>query len=275
MAKRSKAVPETITPAPKRKLEQPAPKPVRASMTQAEALRGFTTQAHSWHRQSIMLVASGSVCLIVGCYTEPRVDYDDMLERLREKVAETGIAQAQIYKYTGLCKALVQHIAQEYPVGGPIAEVLLCKRSDDAMSAIVKYLEKCKVKSLDSLGVMLGKYQRSEPEAGTAPALVPGQNSNGAHEKESNVIVMPSRSTAQAIAQRITAEPEVLRELSEETLVASYVKAGNPAAGLIEESIEFLRTARECTRLIGRLEKKRDAIMGERTKGMTRQAQHA
>lgn len=240
-------------------------KPLKARMTTESALSAFHLQAKVWHKASLCVLSSAAVCLIVGTYAEPRIEHDTMTEKLRAKVAEVGVKEAQIYRYLGLAKALVQHMATEHLVGGPIPEVVSCRKAEDAMEIIMAYLATKKIRSLDALGVMVGKYGRSE----VAKDLETSEDTEveaGPHLVPDMPPVLPTRAASPAVAARIISEPEVLNNLDAREIVTSYIRAGNTAASLIEAAIDYLRTRREIDRMIGRLEKKKAALETEKEK---------
>lgn len=238
-----------------------AAEPTRARITTRDAVTAFNAQAKLWHRSSICMVSSAAVAIIVGTFAEPKVLADEMVQMLRERVAETGIKEAQIYKYLGLSRALVQHIAADFTVGGPVVDVLQAKTPEDAMNVIVAFLEKKKVRSLDALGVLVGKYQRSDRDDDEGSDGSGGENGN-----VTQLPIQPSRSAAAAIVQRIVSEPAVLQAIDEDALMASYVKAGNTSPlKLIAEAIAYINSVRECNTLIAKLEKKRDALRSSKT----------
>lgn len=234
-------------------------KPLKARMTTESALNAFHTHAKVWHKASLCVLSSAAVCLIVGTYSEPRTEHDTMTEKLRAKVSEVGVKEAQIYRYLGLAKALVQHIAGEHLIGGPIPDVVNSRKADEAMEIILKYLTSKGVRSLDALGVMVGKYGRAEPKdedenedtetVQSGPHLVPDMPP-----------AVPTRAAAPAIAARIMAEPAVLNNLEAHEIVTSYVKAGNTAAALIESAIDYIKTVREVNKLLNKLTKKKEAL---------------
>lgn len=236
-------------------------KPLKAKMTTESALNAFHTHAKVWHKASLCVLSSAAVCLIVGTYSEPRTEHDTMTEKLRAKVSEVGVKEAQIYRYLGLAKALVQHIAGEHLIGGPIPEVVGCRKPDEAMEIVLKYLTSKGVRSLDALGVMVGKYGRAEPrdeDENDTPVVA------GPHLVTEMPPAQPTRATAPAIAARIISEPAVLNNLEASEIVTSYVKAGNTAASLIESAVDYLKTVREVNRLIGKLTKKREALEAQK-----------
>lgn len=235
------------------------PETLKAIITVREAERAFVEEAGQWHRASLRMVAMGGVAIIVALYQKDKRDMDATLQVLRDKVADTGVKEAQIYRYVGLAKALVQHLATEFALGGPVVEVLRARKPEDAALAILRYMETKRVRSLDALGVMVGKYARSErtpvapEEVPTAPADEPAT-------------AAPSRSTPEAVVARIIEEPEVLNRLPVENLVSSFLKAGNSACELVEEAIDFVRSTRELDRIERAVKAKRNSLTREKAR---------
>lgn len=143
--------------------------PLVATIKESDALAHFTARAHTWHRESIAVVSSAAVCLIVGLHAS--IEYDVTIEKLKAAVAERGIKEAQIFKYVGLARALVNHISGKFKVGGPMIDVLKADNAEAAMDVLRTYLSKQKVDSLDDLGVLVGKYQRTASKR--APKTAP------------------------------------------------------------------------------------------------------
>lgn len=227
---------------------------VIASMRPNEAVAGFKKQATNWHRASMSMVASGAVCLIVGAYSPNgnRVEYDAMILRLKQEVAETGIKQAQIYKYIGLSRGLVSNILSRGGVEGEVTQaVLKAKTHDEGMEAILAFLAKEKVKSLDGLGVLVGRYKRSEG---------PPEEEHETPEGGEATAATATRATPEAIGERIKSDPEVLNAVSAVDLVQSYMSAGHKPSELIEALIPHIDSARECGKLITKLNHKLELL---------------
>lgn len=235
------------------------PETLKAIIKVKDAERAFVEEASQWHRASIRMVAAGTMAIIVALYQENTRDMDATLDVLRDKVADTGVKEAQIYRYVGLSKALVQHIATQFAVGGPVVEVLRARKPEDAIVAVLHYLETKRVRSLDALGVMVGKYARSDRTA-VGPEEVTALPETDAPS------ISPSRSTPEAVAARIVSEPEVLNSLPTESLVSSFLKAGNSAVDLAEEAIDFIRTMRELDRVEKAITVKRKSLAKEKAK---------
>lgn len=233
------------------------PETLKAIIKMRDADRAFVEEAGQWHRASIRMVTAGAMAIIVALYQENTRDMDTTLDVLRDKVADTGVKEAQIYRYVGLSKALVQHLATQFAIGGPVVEVLRARKPEDAILALLRYLETKRVRSLDALGVMVGKYARSERTA------VGPEEVTTLHEDDAPSI-SPSRSTPEAVAARIVSEPQVLNSLPTESLVSSFLKAGNSAVDLAEEAIDFVRTVKELDRIEKAVNAKRKALTKER-----------
>lgn len=223
-----------------------------AAMSQGVAIEGFKDQAKAWHRSSIAVVASAAVCMIVGAYSPTaKVAYDNTEALLKKEVAEIGIKQAQIYKYIGLARALVSFMVLKHKIGGPLLDVLRARDHDTAMDALVDYLTKARVRSLDSLGVMVGKYKRTVP--------LPEEEAPKTQAEQTEEVpkaVTPTRATAQAIAARLIEEPNVLNALPAKDFVTSFIQAGHRPSELIEALIPHIDTVKECSTLIDKLDKK-------------------
>jgi hypothetical protein len=140
------------------------PNPTVAHISQSDALRAFATSCVAWNGAGVRLVAAGAVALIVGAYSpRNRVEYSATMEKLRKVVDERGVKQAQAYKYLGLSRELCMHLAAKYPIGGPVADVLAATDATQASEVLVSWLANQGIKSLDGIGLLVGRYQRSEP----------------------------------------------------------------------------------------------------------------
>ncbi len=157
---------------------EPGAPPV-AAIQLADAVAGFKDRATAWHKSTIAVVASASVCLIVANFAKDgrsRHDYDDTVERLHAAVAEKGLREAQVYRYIGIARALITHLSAKSE--GTIFDVLACDDEREAVDVILGYFAGEKVKSLDDAGVLVGKYQRSSGartsgSSGRSPVGVP------------------------------------------------------------------------------------------------------
>jgi hypothetical protein len=223
-----------------------------AKMAPSVAISGFKAQAQLWHRQSLAVVASGAVCMIVGAHAPNgnRIEYDGTVAKLKVAVAETGIRQAQIYKYVGLSRAFVSHLFKSFQVtDGPVQGVLQAADHDEAMKVLLDYMAKEKLKSLDDLGVFVGKYRRTENGA-------PAEGAGDGDGEGQDGAPTPTRASPEAIAARVVSDPQVLNAVSAPDLVQSYLTAGHKPSELIEALIPHIDTVRECSKLITKLTNK-------------------
>lgn len=156
--------------------------PPVAALEFTEAMNGFKATALLWHRSTTAVVASATVCMIVAAHLpneKDRSNYDATVDKLRKAVAERGLQEAQVHRYIGLARALVTHLTSaKTKAGGPVFDVLACTTHDEAVESIIGYLTAHKVKSLDAIGVLVGKYKRSPRRApvGTPPAAPAPRN---------------------------------------------------------------------------------------------------
>lgn len=247
--------------------EKPVPEPVLAKVSPADAMAHFKTATAQWQGSSLLLVVSGAICLIAGLYSQDKVDYETTILKMKAEVALRGIKEAQSYKYIGLARYLVQHLNQKFPVGGPILDVTRAEDWESAAGAIQRYLEKAKVKTLDDLGVLLGRYQRTptKPRGEVeSPSLVPSQAPGG------NVVALPTRAQVSAIQARIKAQPDILTGMKPIDFAHTCVKSGRDPAEMIEAFIPYLTSTRQIAKIITRLEKKAEAIKSGQVSDLSR-----
>lgn len=225
------------------------PQPILAKVSQADAMLHFRNAAGEWQKSSIRLVLSGAVCLITALYSTEKVDYDTTVKRLKAEIAERGILQAQSYKYIGLSRYLVSHLAAKFAAAGPIVDVTKATTWDGAMGVLLMYLEKHKVRTLDDLGVLLGRYRRTATKA-TSPSIVPGDN----------VVPLPVRVDPAAIVTRIKSQPDLLTGMQPHEFARTCVVSGRSPREMVEAFIPYLTAARDCHRLSKLLLAKAEAV---------------
>lgn len=237
--------------------------PVFAAITAKVAVASFRDYASRWQGASVGLVASCAVCLIVCLRSKAKVDYSTTVLKLRAEVAENGLKEAMIFKYVGLGRALAEHVdkldADEK--GNPIMTVLRATNPDKAVEALVAWAQSHGVTSLDTLGVLVGKYRRSptpEEAAQTTGTREQGRPADVAALPGN--LVMPTKATAQAIGLRIEKEPEVLNAVPIVNLVGAYLKAGHSACEVVEAAVPFIRTLREAKKALRTVQAKIEQI---------------
>lgn len=229
--------------------------PILSKVTPAEAMLRFRTATGEWNKSSIGLVVSGALCLITGLYSRDKTDYETTILKMKAEVAQRNIKVAQSYKYIGLSRYLVTHLAAKFPVAGPIVDVTRAETWDAAANVLQKYLEKSRVRTLDDLGVMLGRYKRSRGPAGASngATLVPAQDGG-------NIVSMATRAAPQAIVQRIKAQPDVLAGLKPADFASAVMRSGRDPLEMMEAFIPYLTSARACSKLIKRIEQQADLV---------------
>lgn len=229
--------------------------PILSKVTPAEAMLHFRSATGEWNKSSIGLVVSGALCLITGLYSKDKTDYETTILKMKAEVAQRNIKIAQSYKYIGLSRYLVNHLASKFPVAGPILDVTRAETWEGAAAVLTKYLEKARVRTLDDLGVMLGRYKRSRSPAGAgnAPSLVPAQDGG-------NVVSMATRAAPGAIVQRIKAQPDVLAGLKPADFASAVMRSGRDPLEMMEAFIPYLTSARACSKLIKRIEQQAELV---------------
>lgn len=133
----------------------------------AKTLRFVKASAATWHSASLSFVSACFVLMVSSAYDgKKKRSFDDVRDAIREELKETGIKQAQIYRYIGLARTLCTNVVKAHHMGGPINAVLIAKDAQEATAQVGNYirqvLQAAKMPhTLDGLGAYLGVYART------------------------------------------------------------------------------------------------------------------
>lgn len=135
--------------------------------TQSRAIESFVSEAITWDRGPIALVASAAVCFVAGMAHEQTVK--DITTAMREALETNGLKAATQYRNSALGLKLAQLLE-----GDGVLGIVTDERSPMlAQTAILDWLDKeHSIASVDALARKVGIYQRS-PKQQTAESAEP------------------------------------------------------------------------------------------------------
>ncbi len=232
--------------APRKKKDTPTESPIVAKLTNEEVIQSFKGHIMGWHKQSILLACSASVCLIVGTHAgKATVNQDEMIARLKAEVQGTGLSDSQAAKYIGLAKALTNYILFKFKVGGPVTAILSALTADEATNELVLFLASQRVHTLEDMTVLFDKYKRTPPKAAKQPITINGEEAPTAPDKvapaweaEPRELAFENKGNGAYAIRDMVAE-------SADGIILKAVKSGHSASELARAAIALLDNAEE------------------------------
>jgi hypothetical protein len=225
----------------KNKAGLPSESPIVAKLTQDEAILSFKGHIMGWHKQSLLLACSATVCLIVGTHGgKASVDQATMIDRLKTEVSGTGLSDSQAAKYIGLAKALANYLLHKFKVGGPVTAILGALTADEAVNEVVLFLGSQSVHTLEDMTVMFDKYKRTPPKPSKAeagPTLV--KNAPSVSPDKVEEAPEPRELEFETNGKGTYAIRDMIAE-SAEAIILKAVKSGHSATELCDAAIHLL-----------------------------------
>lgn len=227
-----------------------------AVLTQAQAIQAFENHVTSYRRQSLHLVCSAAVCLIVATHAGgDKVDQTEMIEKLKAAVARHGLQDAQVNKYIGIGREIVNHLLRRFKVGGPVIDVVRAITADAAIDALAAYFTKQKVTTLEGMTKLFGKYKRTKH-------VMRAARTNGAGAPAAPATNGHAEPGAQPAALSLVNDNLIIRmkTLPTDFLVLTAAQAGHALENVAIASIKLIVTENDLDAILSALVDRRKQL---------------